>query len=209
MPSPLRPDGTHEDAEALLPWYATGQLDPADRALVEKHLSSCASCRRQLRAERLLVEEFQTLAPEIDSGWARLRGQIEPSRTGPSRLGGMLAEIWSILSRPAVAALAAAQVALVIVAGTVLLSLNRQEYQALGRADAPSTANVLVIFRADATEQDIRDALRASGASLVGGPTAADAYLLHVPTNRRDAALARLGSDDDVQLAQPIDAGAP
>ena len=62
-----------------------------------------------------------------------------------------------------------------------------------------------MIFRSDATQKDILDALRASGASLVGGPTAADAYLLRVSANQRSQALNRLRSDDDVQMAEPID----
>ena len=51
-----------------------------------------------------------------------------------------------------------------------LLSINRPgpAYQAVGAPDAPRTANLIVIFRPDATEEDIRDALRASGASLAG-----------------------------------------
>jgi hypothetical protein len=64
------------------------------------------------------------------------------------------------------------------------------------------------MFRADATVDDVRKALRAANASIVDGPTAADAYLLHVPERRRDQSLARLRADDDVQMAEPID-GAP
>ena len=39
----------------------------------------------------------------------------------------------------------------------------------------------------------------------MGGPTAADAYLLRVPATQRQLALARLQSDDQVQMAEPID----
>ena len=67
------PDEPHDQAEELLPWYATGQLDAADRALVEKHLASCARCQRQLAAERALIHEFQSLTPEIETGWAQLQ----------------------------------------------------------------------------------------------------------------------------------------
>jgi len=105
--------------------------------------------------------------------------------------------------------LAAAQLAFVVIAGGVFLTLSRPNYQTLGSAVQPAAGNVIVIFRADATQKDILDALRASGASLVGGPTAADAYLLRVPAERRPAALASLQADDDVQLAQPIDEARP
>ena len=39
---------SHGEAEELLPWYANGQLDEADRAIVDAHLTSCAYCRQQL-----------------------------------------------------------------------------------------------------------------------------------------------------------------
>jgi hypothetical protein len=61
------------------------------------------------------------------------------------------------------------------------------------------------MFRADATVEDIKSTLRAANASIVDGPTAADAYLLRVPQRQRNAALARLRADEDVQMAEPID----
>jgi len=147
----MRPDdNAHDEAEALLPWYATGQLDVGDRALVDAHLVSCARC----------------------------------------------------------VAVAAAQFAFLILAGGILLSLSRPDYRALGSASAAPAANLIVIFRPDATEQDMRSVLRASGASLVGGPTSADAYLLHVAAADRPTAIARLQSDRHVQMAQPIDGSA-
>jgi hypothetical protein len=61
------------------------------------------------------------------------------------------------------------------------------------------------MFRADATVEDVRSTLRIANASIVDGPTAADAYLLHVPPQQRNEALAKLRADDDVQMAEPID----
>ncbi len=211
MANAIRPESAHGEAEELLPWYATGQLNSTDRALVESHLSVCDSCQRELKSERLLVEEFRSLTPEIDTSWAQLRAAIEQQRTPRFRFRRSLKGFWIVLSRPAVAALVAAQLAFAIIAGATLLSLNRPgpPYRALGAPDAPRTANVLVIFRPDATEEDIRDALRASEASLVGGPTAADAYLINVPQDRRAASLAKLQSDEDVQMAEPIDGASP
>ena len=206
MPDRVNQQDAHAQAEELLPWYATGQLDRADRALVEGHLVACARCQRQLLAERRLIDEFQSLAPEIDTGWHRLRARIEPGRTARrGNIAEAVSGLWRVLTRPAVATLAIAQLAFAILAGMILLSMNRPAYQALGSSQAPPAANLLVIFRPDATEEDIRVALRATGASLVGGPTAANAYLLHVEPKRRDSAVVRLQSDDDVQMAQPID----
>ena len=199
----------HDEAEELLPWYANGQLDESDRAKVDAHLSSCAYCRKQLALERRLIDDFHSVTPEVESGWARLRNRIDrpaaaatimrPARPGP------LAEAWAFLTRPAIAALAAAQLAFVVIAGATLISLGQPAYHTLGSPPAPAAGNVIVMFRADATELDIRNVLRSSGASLVDGPTPANAYLLHVAPKRRELALRRLQSDDSVQLAQPID----
>jgi Putative zinc-finger len=199
---------SHDEAEELLPWYVTGQLDESDRVRVEQHLSSCARCRDQLAFERRMVHEFRAQAPEIDSGWARLRDRIEGERQAPKPIKRAANDFWSIVKQPGVMALAAAQVGFLVIGGGILLSLTQPKYHALGSAPAPTTANMIVIFRADATEQDIRDAMRASGASIVGGPTSADAYLLRVPASRRQAALARLQADDEVQMAEPIDGAA-
>lgn len=200
---------SHDEAEELLPWYATGQLEAADRARVERHLLSCGDCREQLAVERRLIDEFQVMTPEVESGWARLRGRIDSSVPRAQRPRQPFAEIWQLLTRPAVAALAVAQLAFVVIAGGVLLSLSRPAYHVLGSAPVTADANVIVMFHANTTEGEIRQALGGAGASIVGGPTAADAYLLHVAPAGRQNSIARLQSDENVQLAQPIDGVVP
>jgi anti-sigma factor RsiW len=199
------PDEPHDQAEALLPWYATGKLDAADRAVVENHLASCARCQRQLATERALIHEFQSLAPEVDSGWAQLRGRIEARGPSGRSLGSAVAEFWELLKRPAVAALATAQIAFVAIGATILQWSSQPTYVALGSAPVSASANAIVMFRPETREVDLRGALDESGASLVGGPTAADAYLLHVPANARPAVLEKLRKNSNVTLAQPID----
>jgi anti-sigma factor RsiW len=195
----------HDEAEELLPWYANGQLDAPDRARVDAHLSTCAYCRQQLALERRLIDEFQAMTPEVESGWARVRARIAAPAPVRPRRSRPFTEVWTYLSRPAVAGLVAAQLAFVVIAGGTLLSLSRPDYHALGSAPAPASANVIVIFRAEATEADVRDVLKAANASIVGGPTPANAYLLHVAPPQRQPALAKLQSDDNVEMAEPID----
>jgi len=201
---------SHGEAEELLPWYANGQLDEADRAIVDAHLSSCAYCRQQLAIECRLIEEFQAIEPKIESGWTRLRGRIvsdSPVPTFKPPRPTRLAEAWAFLTRPAVATLAAAQLAFFIVAGSALLGLSRPAYHVLGSPPPAAAGNVIIMFRADATEQDIRDVLKSTGATIVDGPTPANAYVLHVAAARRQKALETLQANDNVQLAQPIDGG--
>ena len=79
-------------------------------------------------------------------------------------------------------------------------------YHVLASADAPpSVGNVIVIFRPDLRESEMRAVLNTNHARLVEGPTAADAWVLRVPPAERTAALERLRSDAGVVLAQPID----
>lgn len=206
----------HHDAEELLPWYATGQLEGAELALVEEHLSGCAHCRRQLAFEQRMVDEFAELTPEIDSGWARLKQRLEapapprrqasrPRESWWDRAARDAASVWQTFTRPAVAAIAFAQLAILVVAGSAIYSLSQPSYRALGSAPPPRSANVIAMFRADTTESQMRDLLRGTGASLVGGPTPTDAYLLRVPDRSRDAAIERLRTDRHVVMAQPID----
>ena len=195
----------HDEAEELLPWYATGQLDAADRVRVETHLSSCAECQHQLATERKLMQEFRAMTPEVESGWARLRSRIESPVPIRPRRPSFFEQFWATLSRPAVATLAMAQVAFVVIAGGTLLSLSRPAYHALGSAPVPASANVIVMFRADATVQDVDQTLKSVRATIVEGPTDADAYLLHVSPQQREGVLNRLQKDDQVAMAQPID----
>lgn len=218
MPNPIETETQpHHDAEELLPWYVTGQLEGDELAFVEHHLSSCAHCRRQMAFERRMVDEFAGLTPEIDTGWARLKARLEAAEASASgerasarqswwdAIASDAAAFWQTLTRPAVAALATAQIAFVAVAGTILFSLSQPSYRALGSAPPPQSANMIAMFRADTTESQMRDLLRSNGATLVGGPTSTDAFLLRVAPTERGRALARLRSDRHVLMAQPID----
>jgi len=197
--------GPHDEAEELLPWYATGQLDAAERARVESHLYACAACRQQLAVERRCIDEFQATSPEVESGWARIKQRVQPPRPVAPQRPTLLEDLRSLISRPAFAALAAAQLAFVVVSGATLVSLSRPDYRTLSSVPAPANGNVIVIFRSDATQQGMRDVLDAANASIVGGPTDADAYMLHVDPQQREIALNKLRSNDLVQMAQPID----
>jgi anti-sigma factor RsiW len=195
----------HKEAEELLPWYATGQLTDDDQTLVEQHLSTCAHCRRQLAFDHRMIDEFAALSPEVETGWARLRARLEPRPSLWNRAAREGAAAWRTLARPSVAALAVAQIAFVLVAGSILLSLSRPAYHALASAPPPQSANVIAMFRPATTESELRRLLQNNGATLVGGPTPADAYLLRVAPRSRQAALQRLRADSHIVMAQPID----
>jgi hypothetical protein len=90
----------------------------------------------------------------------------------------------------------------------VVLALPRSrpaDFHTLGAQPAPALGDAIAIFRPEAREADVMRALRTSGARLVGGPTAADAYVLQVPLASRATALAKLRADHAVVMAEPLD----
>jgi hypothetical protein len=202
----FNPDRHHKVLE-LLPWYVTGKLEDEDRVLVETHLRDCAECQAELRLERRLAGAVAELPFDADQGWtgmrARILAQAEPRRpfrrlvralATPERTG------W---------ALAAQFVLAVVIVGLALQTVPSPRYHALGAARRTAAGDAIVIFRPDANADALARAVRASGARIVDGPTAADAYVLDVPLSQRTAALARLRADAAVTLAEPIDPAEP
>ena len=211
----------HDDACALLPWYVTGRLDAEDIARVEAHLPDCAQCQADLAAERRLHAAIAAVdAPvgDVDAGFAALQAQLSP-RSQPRRVrppasrpaASKIAQQWR-QSAPWLRWAVAAELALLILAGAALTlwhpaAAPSAQYRTLGAAPAPADANIVVVFRPDIRESDLRRTLRDNQARLVGGPTAADAYLLHVDAAGRAAAVARLRKDGTIVLAEPVDSG--
>ena len=137
MSDPISLTEPHHEAEELLAWYATGQLDGEELAFVEQHVSSCAHCRRQLAFDRRMVHEFAALTPDIDSGWARVRQRIGPQERWWDKAARDAAAVWHAFNRPAIAAFAVAQIGFVVVAGAVFLSLSQPSYRTLSSAPPP------------------------------------------------------------------------
>jgi len=202
-------DRPHDEAELLLPWYATGRLDLLERRMVERHLESCSHCSHAQKVEYRLMEQIEELAPEVDMSWARLRARLTTTDSLLDKAARFAAAFWSGLSGPAAAVLVTAQLAIIMVTAGLTMWLDMPRYHALGSAPPAHGGNLILMFNSAATEGDITKALKASGATLVAGPTPADAYLAYVPSDRRQAALAELRSNQDVELAEPIDEPSP
>jgi anti-sigma factor RsiW len=203
-------DNPHDEAEELLPWYVTGRLDAADRERVEKHLTDCARCQAELRAERRLADEYRAYSPQVEASWLSLRERIEPAIPAQPPAAAN-SNWWHSLSRPAMGGLIAAQLAVVVATAGIVSYFDQPDgaYRALGSAPVAASANAVVIFQPTTREDQLRRLLNASDAELVGGPTEADAYVLHVPAETRTATLARLRARPEVVMAEPIDGQTP
>ena len=211
----------HDETAALLPWYVTDRLDAEDRARVEAHLTGCTQCQAALATERSLQSAIAGIAEDetgdVDAGWESLRFRLD-TRPGRTRVLPSFAQMgrqWQA-SAPWMQWAVAAQLTLLVAAGGLLaMQANRPTalptaatpaYHALSAAPASAAGNVVVIFRPDIRESELRQTLRDSHARLVDGPTAADAYILQVPAAGRDQAVAQLRGQRTIVLAEPVDA---
>jgi anti-sigma factor RsiW len=175
----------HQAVQSLLPWYVNGTLADAERALVRDHLAQCTRCQ----ADAAWQEEVRAAAPaaapassaQVDHQWLtlsrRIAAQDDPAAPVRPALRDWLRARWLPLALAAQGALTVA----VLVAVVTVAAPHEETFQALGSQASADSANALVVFRPGATEAQIRKALRANDAQLVGGPTASDAYLLNVP----------------------------
>lgn len=219
---PLQGDW-HGELKKLLPWYATGALSAEEHADVAAHLANCAECQVEL-AEEQRIAEVVAAAPAVhgdfDASWAAARKRMLASPRGAkiafasafASAGAVLGARWREAA-PALRGVVMAQAAALVFAVGALVwqAQTAPRYQALAApvATAGETANLIVKFRPETTEAEIRALLRESDARVVGGPTAADAYLLYTPATERNLALAQLRASTNVVLAEPIDGGPP
>jgi len=193
----------HRMAQELLPWFANGTLAAAEAAPVAAHLARCARCQADaaaLAAVRAVPVDVDP-GDNVERGWAALRGRLDAA---PADARRSARQPWWKLSLQG--ALAAQAVVMLILVGALIATTTRNEpYRALGSAPAAIEANALAVFRADATEQQMREALRVAGARIVGGPTISDAYLLRI-VDLQPETLARLRAQPGVARVESLQA---
>ncbi|WP_051780612.1 zf-HC2 domain-containing protein [Janthinobacterium agaricidamnosum] len=219
---------THQKVQKLLPWMLEESLTGAELSMVRKHLLHCEECRADLAWQRQIQAARPPMqsAPDVDRAFAALSGRLEPVararrprhavsewlRNAGQNLwqggnGGAQWQRWAMATQCAV------------IAGLALALLKPasdvpQQYHALSAAGSPATAaaaasgNVMVLFKPDTTERELRRILQASGAHIVNGPTVTDAYLLYLPPAGLHAALLALRREPAVTLVAPLDSGA-
>jgi anti-sigma factor RsiW len=204
------PSDEHRDIQALLPWFVTGELEKPESDRIQAHVEDCAQCRSELETERRLArriaETSQVVsAPDVEHGWKLISRSLDDERPAPTPSG------WFTRLREATSWMGVAvavQFCLLVAMGFALWRAESVPgYHVLGSMSASADANVVVIFRPETSERDLRSLLRSSGARLVGGPTVSDAYLLRVTPATRAAVVARLRQESEVVLAEPIDGG--
>jgi anti-sigma factor RsiW len=213
----LEPD-PHAVVQRLLPWYLTGRLETDEHDTVEAHLAQCPECRAALETER----QWQLLQPghgarvDVEDGWARMRarlgGDAMPAPSPVRRRRAWLPPAWRAGVGPRARAWAAPALLSVALLAATVFTLRppplAAEYHTLA-APAEAGATAVVRFRPDATEAQIRQGLKDSGARLVDGPTVSDAYVVRLPREHYAAALDKLRKAPGVALVEALESASP
>jgi hypothetical protein len=191
----------HRTAQELLPWFVNRTLDASEASLVAKHLVHCGRCQGDAaeQAELRAGAGNAETGGDVDRDWAALRGRLGAIPAAPARARVGLVRRWWL---PTMVAL----YGVVLLAMTVVLvslASHDEPYRALGTEPASVAPNALAVFRSEASSQQMRDALRAADARIVGGPTVSDAYLLRL-ADASPRALARLRAQPGVLRVEAL-----
>jgi anti-sigma factor RsiW len=220
-------DDRHLEAQEALPWLANGTLAGTELERVQAHVETCAHCRADLAAlstmraagaatdldfdpERALARLMPRLdrpaaADDAPAPCAVLAASKAPDAPGLlRRWRARLAANDGTWLRAAVAAQCAVIAVLaVLLARPAAVPEAPENYRALGASGANGMARLVVAFRPDTPERELRRIVRSSGARIVGGPTVTDAWLVGAD-GRLAPVLARLRAEPAVTLAEPL-----
>jgi anti-sigma factor RsiW len=159
-------DPLKQHPDELLPWYANGTLTGGEHRAVESHLATCERCRQELA----LLTQLRRRVKQLDAGdmpgeLARERLLREIRRERPRRFAW-----W----QPALAA----AIAVIVLQSALLVNLRPRAPQAITPLGSPPAAEAVlqVRFVPDATEAQIRAALREVDGVLIDGPGALGVY---------------------------------
>ena len=210
----------HDIVQLLLPWLDGDHLDDAEAARVNAHLGTCARCQADLAWQRRLRSVADGVAVkassgDADRGWAALRSRLDAEaaagrgrpvkplpvaqRTRPRGWSGWSDWRWVMALQSAV---------IVGLTALVVVMLPRDDaYRALGSPARSADASIVVVFRPEASELQIRQALRDSDVRLVDGPTVTGAYLLSAAPAKHADAIERLRRQGAVLRVESLDTG--
>lgn len=205
----------HRRVDALLPWYVNGTLHDDESARVEAHMPECARCQRELEWLRELQADCAKSDPlpqaDVEAALQRMRRRLDVgfgrrslASVRRAREGWRRAPAWTRWAMVAQLVLCAS-LAGVLIHGRVD-GRGAAAYHTLGAAAAPQTgyARLVLTFDPAISERELRQALRASGARIVDGPTATGVYLLAVRPDRAVHALATLRASRGVRLVENL-----
>lgn len=207
-------DAEHALVQEHLPWQAAGTLDSALERRVNAHLAECPQCRQALRRESVIVEAMRT-TPMVDvapqAGLAKVMVRIEQRNARRAWLGRWVHPLMGAREhRPLAFAVAAQALVIVVLAGALVVSLDRREpvanYHTLSNpalATAAGEATLRMVLDERVTVAQLHAMLAPLGGRIVSGPGQNGLFTLQVPGDAR-AAVRVLRAQPGVLLAEIV-----
>ncbi|MGR3640475.1 hypothetical protein [Alterinioella nitratireducens] len=208
---------SRDDIEALLPFYANGTLEGADRAAVEAALETDAELRADLAALQAIRQTMQAeeVASPGDFGLARLMRDVEaetPVTAPPAAANDNVVPVTRLrLWQTAAAVILAVGLGVNLLPGP---GDAPETGRSIATNEAPTTEegfslasggapDFTIAFAPDAREAEIRALLLQAGVEITQGPSALGLYGLSLLDSVSDETarpiLANSGIVDDLQ----------
>ncbi len=182
---------THPEIEKLLPWYVNGTLGEGERRAVADHLCECAQCTGELRALEELqvaVRDAAQRAPEPSPFLlTRALASIDAYEREKAGVRWPWLAWWTSIPRLARIALVVQLAGIIALGSYLVTSRDRRPYVTAASGSQAGRARIAVMFQPGASESQIREALHAVGASIVGGPSALGLYTIELPVGGSDS----------------------
>ena len=222
----------HQEVWLVLPWLASGRLDPSERERAEQHVRVCARCEEELALQQRMCGAFaepdrviyapgpsfrklmERIDAEAQADKRDVRAPQQP-RLSPRGIAARLGHV--ALWRPPGAAWAASFLALFALTGLLTTAYRWSEPVYRTHTDsAEAIQNVLhIALDRSLTIAQVEELLRASGARVVEGPGSTGVFGVTpvgmqpgtsaVAVNRQLQRLAtRLRADPRVLWVQPL-----
>ena len=219
--SPRIPD-THAESWALLPWLANGRIAAEDREWVETHAQTCAECRAELAAQRMVATQLQrdgavsppNASSDEQRSFNKLWARIEAAESATTPAADVRGAVPVARSSRTVRWLAAAVVVQAIGLGVLGLALRGGTpdkfvtvAQVEPRTDAPA---VRLVFAPGASMTTINTLLAHQGLSIVSGPGASGNYTAVLSADAvasgasAESVASVISRDPNVAFAQPV-----
>lgn len=189
-----------EEAELLLPWYATGKLSAEEKKIVDAWLAEHPEAADRLEGVR--EEQHLTIVGnesiKVPGGAALTRFLSDIEAEGDARvqspgmiagLFGAIGEFMAGLSPQVMGVAAAACLGLLVVQATVIGTLVTGDRStgsfetATGGEAAVTGPAAIVQFQETATVVDISNLLMETGGKIAGGPQAEGQYVIVFPAD--------------------------
>lgn len=212
---------THAEAWGLLPWLANGRIDAADREWVEAHAQTCAECRAELAAQKVVATQMQRDGAEAPADeandeqrsfnklWSRIEASEGAAPAAQTHAGA------GRRASPMVRWLAAAVVVQAIGLGVLgfgamrspdFVTVTKEESRPT-RSNAPA---VRVVFSPAASIETINTLLEHQGLQIVDGPGTQGNFTAILSADAvasgasAESVASVMSKDPNVSFAQPI-----